>query len=594
MKILRLLFLITGVLTVFVACQKEIEFAADGPSVGTLKKDALGDCMPSAITGIYKENVSLTSDNFIDVNVDITTVGTYSIVTDTVNGFSFKGTGTFGVLGNNLVRLYGSGKPLLPGLSTFTVTYGGTTCSIDVTVLGTSTGPAVFTLGGAPGSCAGFAMGTGTYVAGQALVAANTVFTNINVTATGTYDLGTDTVNGIYFRAVGSFTTMGAQSLTLSGHGTPLAAGNFNYTVKNGSNTCTFSITVTSAGTGAATYTLGNSSGACTGTVIAGTYKQGQALTAGNTVKVDVNVTTPGTYNISTTTNNNVIFAASGTFAAAGAQTVTLTGSGTPAGSGLKTHVINGASNTCSFDITYTAAVSTAVFTFGMSGADCAPVTINGNYYDGTPLNASNTVVVQVNVTTAGTYAISTGAVNGVTFSASGTFAATGTQNVTLQGSGTPAAPGTFTLAPTDGATAGCRFNLVFGVAPGVITCVIDGVAKTFNANITASRVIVLAPSEKVETRGYETTTTTTEYLNINVTNNNGAVVAGNYSSGDPNVTLALDYTPNFFAFSSSDPIIIKVTTITATRFVGTFSGTVRNIIGQTKVITNGVFNVPF
>lgn len=45
---------------------------------------------------------------------------------------------------------------------------------------------------------------------------------------------------------------------------------------------------------------------------------------------------------------------------------------------------------------------------------------------------------IAVNVTAPGAYAFTTGAVNGVTFSASGTFATTGVQNVTLIGSGTP------------------------------------------------------------------------------------------------------------------------------------------------------------
>ncbi len=59
-------------------------------------------------------------------------------------------------------------------------------------------------------------------------------------------------------------------------------------------------------------------------------------------------------------------------------------------------------------------------------------------YPSGLTLNNTNTITVQVNVTKAGKYFITTDTVNGVYFNASGTFRNTGMQTVILQGYGTP------------------------------------------------------------------------------------------------------------------------------------------------------------
>lgn len=354
MKTGKLVILIVALLTGFIACQKELHFDGSGISSGTLKKDGTGNCMPSAVTGIYKRDTTLTANNFIDVNVDVTATGTYSIATDTVNGFSFKGTGSFSVTGNNIVRLYGTGKPLAQGTSSFTVKYGTSTCVIDILVAGPATPAAVYTLEGAPGSCAGFTLGAGTYTAGQATTASNTVATNVTVTSPGTYDLGTDTINGVYFRVAGTFAANGLQSITLAAHGTPTIAGSFNYTLKHGAESCIFSITVAPAGGGGAVFTMGNSPNSCTGVILAGTYMQGIAMNAANTIQVDVNVTTPGTYNVVVLAVNNVSFSGAGSFTVTGAQKLTLNASGTPAGAGNFEYIVSApGGSSCKFTITY-------------------------------------------------------------------------------------------------------------------------------------------------------------------------------------------------------------------------------------------------
>ena len=100
-----------------------------------------------------------------------------------------------------------------------------------------------------------------------------------------------------------------------------------------------------------------------------------------------------------------------------------------------------------------------AVFTLSGTPNNCAPVTVNGFYIHLKPLDAANTVVIQVNVTTPGSYALSTNTINGISFTASGVFTAAGLQNIILRGSGVPQVQGTTTITPRIGASL-CNFSV--------------------------------------------------------------------------------------------------------------------------------------
>lgn len=109
---------------------------------------------------------------------------------------------------------------------------------------------------------------------------------------------------------------------------------------------------------------LGGSPGSCTSVAFAGTYAKGIALTASNTVTVQVNVGTAAAYTISTNTVNGVSFTKSGTFTTTGLQSVVLTGSGTPAASGAQNFTVTFGASTCTFtlnfDVTFLATLNGA------------------------------------------------------------------------------------------------------------------------------------------------------------------------------------------------------------------------------------------
>jgi hypothetical protein len=174
------------------------------------------------------------------------------------------------------------------------------------------------------------------------------------------------------------------------------------------------------------------------------------------------NVTTEGTYSISTTpAQNGVTFSGSGTFTGTGNQEITLTASGTPTSRlPSTTFTLNTTPNT-----TFTRT------TIEPSSNGIAIVTgyTNGAYSGGTMtagvlITGTFTQIVKAAVSgTGGAYNIST-TNNGVTFSGSGTPSTLpgGTStNITLTASGTPIAPGTynFTLNTNPTTTFSITFN---------------------------------------------------------------------------------------------------------------------------------------
>jgi hypothetical protein len=331
------------------ACQKNND--PGGESTGKLLSTITGDCSAATVNGIFKVDSVLTADNYVDVQVDVTIGGSFTIKSDSINGYSFKKTGTVST-GVNTIRLYASGKPVATGTNTFTIIYGGTACNFTITVFGAGGGfgTALYTLGGSPGNCSVSSI-AGNYIVGQAMTPANKVEMTVNVNGPGTYNISGTATNGVTFSANGVFLNPGIQNIFLSANGTPNTAGTFNYPVSNGATNCNFSITYNTVITNA-TYALSGSPGNCTAAAVNGTYTAGTVLTASNTAVINVNVTSPGIYNIATPMVNGISFSASGTFNITGPQQVTLIGTGTPAMAGPFNYPVSGGANTCGISVT--------------------------------------------------------------------------------------------------------------------------------------------------------------------------------------------------------------------------------------------------
>ena len=325
----HLLYWMSLFIILIVSCQKELSFeSSNSPSEGSLQADISGDCLPKTVNGTYTPGTALVpTTNNIVIQVSVTKTGSYTISTDTVNGYYFRATGNFTSLGNTNVTLRGNGTPFAAGVNNFTVSYDSTYCDIQVTVASA----AVYTLAGAPNACTGATV-QGAYAVGTPLTAGNKATINVDVTTVGGYSI-TTTYQGMTFSATGVFTATGPQQVVLQGSGTPTTTGANVVPITVGTSTCAFTVTVTSAGSG----TLSGAPSACAPINVKGTYTVGVALDGTNKVDVQVNVVTPGAFTISTNTVDGFSFSFSGNLATAGNQTVTLLGTGNPVNAGAQT-----------------------------------------------------------------------------------------------------------------------------------------------------------------------------------------------------------------------------------------------------------------
>lgn len=352
MRLLSLAALVLLMMFSFSACQKELNFeVTSGIAIGTLKSDSLFECLPATVNGTYQADSALGTGNYIDLQVDLSVAGSYTIQSDTVNGYWFSGTGNFGNAGINTVRLYGNGRPVLEGINTFIVRFGTSTCTVDVEVVPPNLVPAAYTFGGAGAFCTGASL-NGTFMQDLPVNASNFVLVNVNVSVAGSYNITTTTVNGISFAASGIFSTTGAQQVMLMASGTPAASGTFNFPVSGSGSSCSFSVTFDPAAP-PAVFTMEGAPGNCTAVVLSGSFVVGVPMSAANTASLNAVVTTPGRYSVTTTSVNGVTFAASGLFTIAGTQTITLTATGTPSATGTFDFPVTGNSSTCPFPVTF-------------------------------------------------------------------------------------------------------------------------------------------------------------------------------------------------------------------------------------------------
>jgi hypothetical protein len=95
------------------------------------------NCSSISVNGSSIINTPLNSTNTITIDVVVNSFDTYTINTNTVNGYSYSATGAFSVLGINTITLIGTGTPLNDKTDTLLINFVGTgfSCSIANTVI---------------------------------------------------------------------------------------------------------------------------------------------------------------------------------------------------------------------------------------------------------------------------------------------------------------------------------------------------------------------------------------------------------------------------------------------------------------------------
>ncbi|HEX8460127.1 MAG TPA: hypothetical protein VF623_01800 [Segetibacter sp.] len=223
---------------------------------------------------------------------------------------------------------------------------------------GTLTGLAEGSLKDIAGDCMDADV-VGQYIKDSTLKDSSYVVVQVNFSAPGMYKIFTDTENGFSFSDSGYMVSTGLQNVKLKATGKPLATQQTNFTVYFDSSFCMFSVQVsdTFVVKRNAAYTLASTGTTCANATVRGTYQAGTALDpATNTASIDVTVTAPGSYNISTTAVNGMTFSRKGTFATTGTQTVVLRGNGTPTTAETDSIPVTAGGTSCKFGVVVVAA----------------------------------------------------------------------------------------------------------------------------------------------------------------------------------------------------------------------------------------------
>ncbi len=174
----------------------------------------------------------------------------------------------------------------------------------------------------------------------------------------------------------------------------------------------------------------------CSDVIVMGTYIEGQELAGSNYLRIKVNVTKPGSYTLSGTTDNGYGFVTSVTFMAAGEQTIMVPGQGKPVD--VQTDEVKMNGNGTDKDCPNAPVLVNVLSAAGTYTFNCSQSKVRGVYRQNVELTADNYIELSVNVSEVGSYEFLTNTVDGISFSASGTFASAGVQTVRLQGTGKP------------------------------------------------------------------------------------------------------------------------------------------------------------
>lgn len=107
----------------------------DSSAVFTLVKGSCSKCATVNVTGTYTSGTDLNATNEAQVDINVTKIGKYAVVTAITNGITFSANGTFTTTGNQTLTLRASGNPVAAGATTIPISVGTSNCSFDVVVL---------------------------------------------------------------------------------------------------------------------------------------------------------------------------------------------------------------------------------------------------------------------------------------------------------------------------------------------------------------------------------------------------------------------------------------------------------------------------
>lgn len=340
------------------------------------------DCSSVDIKGKFYLGKELTQENKITLQVNVSSTGYWNVQTNTVNGYSFRGSGTFDTTGVQTIELIGSGKPLASGTNLFSISSNSETTSscsnVSITVA-----PIEYTV-----DCLS-AIVQGVYKQDEAVTPGHTVTIKVDVKATGNTSIRTNTVAGIHFSSGPlSFDQLGVRDVVLTAVGTPNLPGKSTFTLDKASSVgmvaeCSFDIDIVRQ---PVAYSM-----ICSTITVNGKYAPNITMNQENTMVLKVNVQYIGDYKIETNNVNGVTFKATGTFVTTGEQEVILKAEGTPLAGGIHRFTLTTDStlggNTCNKNIEF---VYRKMNVLGLGGGTYQPATASNTQTSRAVLQANS------------------------------------------------------------------------------------------------------------------------------------------------------------------------------------------------------------
>ncbi len=253
-------------------------------------------------------------------------------------------------------------------------------------------------------------------------------------------------------------------------------------------------------------------------------------------------------------------------------------------------------------EITYTPAIL-AEYSIG-NGDSCTGAVLAGQYIADTSLTNLNTLTINVNVTTAGPYWITTNTSNGITFSQIGTFVNTGPQTVVLNGAGTPVAEDTtlFTLTPKSNDSTSCIFVVpVISNGPPhyYLSCYLNGIYTNFSDSEFATNSFLPGTSgvPGLDISGSDTASGYPDKIDFGI-NSSNRVTTGTYTdTTSPSAYFIYTDTngDKWKTDTSFHPAFkVSVDNLFSTSLQGTFSGMLRKENAtDSMTVSGGAFFVP-
>lgn len=312
------------------------------------------NCASITLEGDLFIGVPLTDKNKLTLELDVKNTGNWNIRTNTVNGISYSGSGSFTTLGVQKIELLGRGTPVQAGPVQLVLTSNSASGNTNCPGIEAVVKDVALTM-----NCTDITV-KGAYKESIALNDANYIVVPVKVIAPGKTTISTNSVNGMQFTSgevILEFNDAknNIQNIVLKSTAmTPNVVGEYKFTVtatKGAETTCDISLNVDAQDIA---YTF-----ICNDITVNGKYAPKIAMDATNYVQVKVNVQYKGDYEIKTNEVNGISFEAKGTFTTLGEQTVILKASGTPISGGRQIFKITSNSNSttgnisCTFPITF-------------------------------------------------------------------------------------------------------------------------------------------------------------------------------------------------------------------------------------------------